>query len=290
MKAMKKLIPALAMLLVSAVVMSSASFTWFTMSRQVTAQGMNVTVTAPNNLLIKLASEEDEVANYAEIKTINGNAIKLVPASTKSGKSTEIYSVKDGEALDTTDGSLFMTDTDGKQTKLEPADLAVDGGAEGGYYDFKYTLKTEGSTSVDVVVKSITVTNNATGKSVEPVRVAVMPEDQSKIKMYNPVNGRNLDNKVVKELTGEVPTLDADTNIYVDKISTSTPEANKTVTVYANNTNGSDRKFVTLASNTPTNIIVRVWYEGQDEKCVVSTGANAKFDVELVLADVNALS
>ncbi|MDD6094214.1 MAG: hypothetical protein PUC29_00505, partial [Clostridia bacterium] len=175
MKATRKLIPALAMLLVSAIVMSSASFAWFTMSRQVTAQGMNVTVTAPNNLLIKATGTEEA---FAEISKITGENILLVPASTNTGAKDDIYVVDDGQALDATDGSLFMTDPDGKQTLLKKATLAVgnatpESAVSGGYYDFKYTLKTEGSTAVNVVVKSIAITNKNTGKSIEPVRVAV---------------------------------------------------------------------------------------------------------------------
>lgn len=52
MKSMKKLIPALAMLLVSLIVMSSASFAWFSMNKTVTATGMSVTATVPRQLLI----------------------------------------------------------------------------------------------------------------------------------------------------------------------------------------------------------------------------------------------
>ena len=40
MKNTRKLIPAVVMLLVSAVLMSTASFAWFSMNKQVTATGM----------------------------------------------------------------------------------------------------------------------------------------------------------------------------------------------------------------------------------------------------------
>ena len=52
MKLTKKLIPAFAMLLVSAVLMSTASFAWFSMNTQVTATGISVTAQAPKTLLI----------------------------------------------------------------------------------------------------------------------------------------------------------------------------------------------------------------------------------------------
>lgn len=51
-KMTRKLIPALAMLLISAVMMSTASFAWFTMNTEVTATGINVTAVAPKSLWI----------------------------------------------------------------------------------------------------------------------------------------------------------------------------------------------------------------------------------------------
>ncbi len=52
MKKMRRLIPAIAMLLVSAVMLSTASFAWFTMNEQVTATGMQVQAKASGNLVI----------------------------------------------------------------------------------------------------------------------------------------------------------------------------------------------------------------------------------------------
>ena len=52
MKLTRKLIPAFAMLLVSAVLMSTASFAWFSMNKDVEADGIMVTATAPAALWI----------------------------------------------------------------------------------------------------------------------------------------------------------------------------------------------------------------------------------------------
>lgn len=52
MKKMRKLIPAFAMLLVSAIMMSTASFAWFTMNDEVTATGMNIQAQATGSLVI----------------------------------------------------------------------------------------------------------------------------------------------------------------------------------------------------------------------------------------------
>lgn len=52
MKLTRKLIPAFAMLLIAAVMMSTASFAWFSIRTDVTATGMSVTATVPASLEI----------------------------------------------------------------------------------------------------------------------------------------------------------------------------------------------------------------------------------------------
>lgn len=73
MKKMRKLIPAFAMLLVSAIMMSTASFAWFTMNDQVQATGMQVQAKASGNLLI---SENPMTATAKDIKVDFGGAKK----------------------------------------------------------------------------------------------------------------------------------------------------------------------------------------------------------------------
>ena len=52
MKKTRKLIPAIAMLLVSLIVMSSASFAWFSMNKQVSATGMQITANSDSVYLL----------------------------------------------------------------------------------------------------------------------------------------------------------------------------------------------------------------------------------------------
>ena len=267
------------MLLVAAVVMSSASYAWFTMSRQVTAQGMNVTVTAPNNLMIKEFNADD--STYAELTELTASNIVLVPASSTSGKATEIFCLQDGQAVKPSDGSLF---TDGThKTKLKVGEAAsynaeTSTKKEGAYYDFKYTLKSDGGQEVKVVVSDIVATlknNPAETLSVKPVRIAVMKDDESGLHIFNPNSGvHHTTGKAVKELDGNgYPTIDTVT--YTDKAANS----------------GDTNFIVTLTAQDPTaDIIIRVWYEGEDTDCIVAKGANANFDIKVVLADVASLT
>lgn len=69
MKATKKIIPALVMLLVSAVLLSTASYAWFSMNTTVTATGMNITAKSDATfLLIKAGAVADAAAIQTDKK------------------------------------------------------------------------------------------------------------------------------------------------------------------------------------------------------------------------------
>ena len=83
MKKFRKLIPALAMLLVSAVLMSTASYAWFSMNTQVTATGMQVKAVAEDGLLIINEGDSDAAANWKVSTQATFNSVaSLVPTST----------------------------------------------------------------------------------------------------------------------------------------------------------------------------------------------------------------
>lgn len=88
MKNTRKLIPALAMLLVSAVMMSTASFAWFSMNTSVSATGMSVTATVPASLYI---DTDIGMANQSFAKAaLNNGATSLLPSSSEDA--TKWYS------------------------------------------------------------------------------------------------------------------------------------------------------------------------------------------------------
>ena len=60
MKLTRKLIPAFAMLLVSAVLMSTASFAWFSMNQTVTASGMSITAQKADDIFLEIVAGKAE--------------------------------------------------------------------------------------------------------------------------------------------------------------------------------------------------------------------------------------
>lgn len=263
MKAMKKLIPAVAMLLVSVVTMSTASFAWFSMSRQVTAEGMNVTVSAPTNLQIKADSADAyEVDGIATI-TLESTATKLVPASTVNGSTFYIV-----DTANTPDTGV----TSGGGALATGAVLKTGTNTDGAYVDFVYTIKNGGDTSVNVAVKSITVTDNSSGKSMQPVRVAVQKADNSWI-LFAPnsaATNHQTSGKAISSYDADSKTVATADVTYVSLASAYSAD------------------IATLAQKDATaTITIRVWYEGEDKQCTDANGA-ASFGVSVVLTDSSA--
>ena len=90
---MKKIIPALALLLVSAVMLATSSFAWFSMNTQVTVTGMSVTTKTSSNLLISADTTEANFKPDPLTQTRNGI---LEPVSTIDG--TNFFYTVDAKA------------------------------------------------------------------------------------------------------------------------------------------------------------------------------------------------
>ena len=87
MKKFKKLIPAFCMLLVSAVMLGSSTFAWFSMNNKVTATGMEVTAKSNTQFLVISGSETSVVANYSATSV----SAVMTARATGDGKLTDNY-------------------------------------------------------------------------------------------------------------------------------------------------------------------------------------------------------
>ena len=108
MKGMKKLIPALCLLLVSAILMGTSTYAWFSMNTQVTATGMQVKAVAEDGLLIKNELDADAASNWKVSTTASyGTLVDLAPTSTANvtawyhNKSDDQNDAKAGQAAGT---------------------------------------------------------------------------------------------------------------------------------------------------------------------------------------------
>ena len=128
----KKIAGAAGMLLLSATMLGTSTYAWFTMSREVTISGMEVRTKVSSNLLICDTNVE---ADYGSLELVQTRKALLEPASTVTATDTGFYytldAAADGHKIQTTTDdpyilytegtSLTAEDTDAGKTKYDPA-------------------------------------------------------------------------------------------------------------------------------------------------------------------------
>lgn len=111
----KKIIPALCMLLISAVLMGTSTYAWFSMNRTVTASGMQVTAQS-NSRYLMIATGENKTCAAIQALTVNTTATvtgnnNLYPAAfNNSGKAIEVEDASKDTAEDANDGKTTIAD------------------------------------------------------------------------------------------------------------------------------------------------------------------------------------
>ena len=137
MKKMRRLIPAIAMLLVSAVMLSTASFAWFTISSEAKAEGMTVSAMAASSLLIVNATDGEGKADGSflttnGVATFTTKATNLAPATHDDGQLGEdvtstyglVYISNAAEAIDPATGNV-KTDAEADWADAVNSDAAT---------------------------------------------------------------------------------------------------------------------------------------------------------------------
>lgn len=119
MKKFKKLIPALCMLLVSAVMLGSTTFAWFSMNRTVTATGMQIKAEVPTQLLISLDNSE-----WKSSVEFGGSTADVVAPVTAVGLAQNANLVPDFYKL--TDAGMQKVKEDGTLDGVEVTAPATD--------------------------------------------------------------------------------------------------------------------------------------------------------------------
>ena len=176
---MKKLIPAIVLLLISAIVMSTASYAWFSMNTQVTATGMQVKAVAEGGLVI---SDSTTTAWAATANAHVAAATAIVPtshgivASTDDGwyhnSSKDADNAIDYASATYTDLTLNYSETiGGVPSGIGYVEGGTGTGADAGYsasQDTAYHLKNrfyiktsaEQMSNTNLVINSVTVTSD----------------------------------------------------------------------------------------------------------------------------------
>lgn len=299
-----KVVSALAMLLVSAVALSSASYAWFTMSRSVSVEGIQLQATAPDNVLIAANSEEQfkNIASYASSKTLAADSADMYRGGTEINLNSEdlllpcssTNGVKLYATQDIQDDGHDKVNDEGKglnytEVTVPKADATTN---EIYYVDIPLYILTTGSNNVKVAIdtKESTITPGVADTNI-----------------YNAVRFAVLDDTKATNIGG---TFAADANLFGNPVKSinndtknatyATDEENKAIALLGSEGAGTGTVAgteITLKGTETADdknvegkyeykkVVVRVWIEGQNEACVTAN-ADQTFNVNLVFKAV----
>jgi hypothetical protein len=254
---MMKIVSAAAMLAVSASMLGTSTYAWFTMNTTVQLTGMTVNAQADLSLVVKGDSNYGSTdTDYTALGTNVVSATTLKPCTSKDGvtfgKLGDNVKVKSAASSNAT-----WSGTDGafQASDLSTIDLAnQDGDASTtGMGDFKYVAMSQysvksiqGNQTVYVEDVDVSVSGeSATNPMLNSVRVAVYRASTSTTLIFNPNNGSLNDGKVGSY-------------------------TNSAWALTAASYNTEDTQAASLGSftaNTADDVMVYIWFEGQDTTC-----------------------
>ncbi len=254
---LKKLIPAAGMLAVSAMMLATSTYAWFSMSTKVTATGMEMKATASKNLLITKTSAD--ASDYGASVDMQISKTSLVPVSTVGG--------------DTASPTFYMIQNPGNG-------MSQDNAARAG--DTKFTTASAGTHFVktSVWIKCVgentedlkaTITASEGGeKALDPaIRVMIVDATSGKTFIYSPIDG-------AEYLTSGQAINGVDSSSFATLGAITSPA-----------TSGSTVIRAELAKDTAYKYDIYAWYEGEDKSCKASNTldmATYKFSIDFAVA------
>ena len=300
---MKKLIPAAGMLALSASMLATSTYAWFTMNKSVEVTGMQLKAEAEKGILINEMSGVSEGTWSAAALAGQSSAIALRPASTSDltnwwHANSKITSNEGGAGAGETvtvdatntvalDTGVYYSDIKPNATGISAADTAADadtnaartvyysdgvGGTDGaldngeGYYIlYKYYIKTSGNTPLSVTAGNLKAAVKATKTNDDDEYISTNLDKALRVGIK--VAG---DNKT----TIFAPVAGADTSYNVTNnvggsAYTAVEPAVTSNTGTATAATSINTGAVSLPAVTATGleVDVYVWFEGEDSNC-----------------------
>ena len=263
MKNLRKLIPAFAMLLVSAILVSTSTYAWFSMNTTVTAKGMAVKARAEEGLVISNAAAGTYNQTADSVKTA---VAELYPGST-ADLATWVHST-----------STDPADENTSQAYTAGSAWAANSGTYGNYVIHDFYIRSSSASALTVSsldVKSVTAKvggSAATQELSKALRVGIMIDGDEtnstqNVYIYAPVTGYTQTVSVQQTIGAYASTGRVDVTALAGNA-----ESNSTVTsIPARTANG-------------THVQIFVWFEGEDENCISNNiiASLEQLDVEVV--------
>lgn len=259
MKKTLKLIPAVVMLLISAILVSTSTYAWFSMNTQVKATGMQIQAKSEGGIVIANESGTD----WSSSATASHNSVAyLVPTSTSDvtiwyhNKSDEADNAKAGQAADTY--TIVSSDTkwknvDGVQFIDVDGDNTLDTEENAYFLLNKFYIKSsaEAINPATLKINKVTATGASTSASLDAsLRIAV--KIGGYVYIYAPVTGATLSYSVAHD-TAVTATA-----------STGNGIVNTTAAGVANI---PDNTASTTGTTKPIEAQIFIYFEGEDANC-----------------------
>lgn len=311
--AKKKLIPAVAMLTTSAVMLSTATYAWFTMSREVEVTGIKLTATTPQTIEISLgqATTSNTLTHGVEATAPNSDDMwthtaatgsvyqdfgKLIPVSSVDGfnmfyteKATE-----NGKKVSDVPNPFTKAETavgwefkeGGKSAETGAVVNAAENDGSGYYLDIPVWFRTTSTDAVtlglEVEIKN-SIDDDTKSVLYKAARVAILPETKSAQKVFSETGAKYYkDGKAVATagatLAASYGDVSAATEATVTGGKVTNPDAATqvaTVTASTGTGYGGAVKYY-----------IRVWLEGEDEACW-NANAGQDFVINLKFHDLS---
>ncbi len=231
MKNFRKLIPAVCMLLLAAVMAGTSTFAWFSMNTTVTAGTMAVSATAPTNLRI-CATDSANDSEWSGALSLTASLDTMVPVSCdNTNPALTFYKVKDnGDKIEYNNGAYkedttFETATEGKD-----------------YYTTSFFIKAVGADASNLKLSTITL--NAGGEKELDKALRVMAVCGENKFIYEPVTGAAATYNAVNSLNDGKPVLGNDITV-----------------------SNAESVLADKVTKDALRVTIYIWYEGQDPAC-----------------------
>jgi len=154
----KKLIPAAGSLMISAVMLASSTFAWFTMSREVEVTGMELKTKVAGNLLICSDNVDD---HYSALDLSEGRMGLLEPVSSINGTTGSFWYTVNATARGTKQLSNVTVTNYNESDAL--ANTTAGKIAYDGAFNKTYNLGTAGETKNTFTAETVAMTDNQLG-------------------------------------------------------------------------------------------------------------------------------
>ena len=250
MKKFKKLIPALCMLLVSAVMLGSTTFAWFSMNSTVTATGMSIQANVPTNLYI-LEKKTDLGTATDNTKNTNGwtNTVALTSAL------TDLPAVGYSTTATVSNGKVdFKKLTDQGLEKVLIDGSVGDKRAIDELTALNSQYVENATANADYIAKEVDLILNS-GKADQTAKISA----KVSLTLNSADNGKEIRKAV------HVMFVVGTTKYDLDMGSATADEAGTLYTI------SQDNIIAALATTAPTTVSIYVWYDGPDSDCKNAT-------------------